>query len=79
MWPTSRDDEGRAPAHTPGTDLRSGSTNPYDIELLASVLSEKSKEEGGKKPPRFNGYTGDLALQGGNLFTLKGGGNVELL
>lgn len=40
----------------------------------------KSKEEEKKKIPRFNGYTGDLALsRGGNLFTLKGGENVELL
>jgi hypothetical protein len=36
----------------PGTDLRSGSTNPYDIQLLASTLSVvKSKEGEGKKKP----------------------------
>lgn len=66
----------------PGTDLRSGSTNPYDIQLLASTLSVvKSKEGEGKKNPCFNGYTGDLALskEGKCVYIKRWGGNVELL
>lgn len=63
----------------PGTDLRSGSTNPYDIQLLASTLSVvKSKEgEGKKKTPALTDTLGTwLSPKRENVFTLKGGGEM---